>query len=157
MSTTRKTIEGLLKREINPEALERFVNDTTHHRPVDHDDAMEAAVLIVGLRMGVQAGDNMLHELKRLFQAPKLNKGRYDFRPGDASIDSEAFAIVVRHLRDPKKFTLKDAIDHFTWYVAPEASEDTIERWIEIIRPRAEDHLRWETDIKSAWGKSKNR
>ena len=34
MSTTRKTIEGLLKREINPEALERFVNDTTHH-PTD--------------------------------------------------------------------------------------------------------------------------
>jgi len=156
MSTTRKTLEGMLKREFDLEALERFVNDTINHSPVDHDDAMEAAVLIVALRMGVQAGDNMLSELRKLFRAPKLNKGHYDFRPADASISSDAFAIVVRHVRDPKKFPLETAVDHFTWYVASEADVKTIKRWIEIIRPRAEEHLRQEARLKSFFGVDKN-
>jgi hypothetical protein len=151
MSTTRKTIEMMLKREIDPEALERFVNDVTHRRPVDHDDAMEAAVLIVALRVGAQAGDNMTSEIRKLFRAPKLNKGKYDFRPADAAIDSPAFNIVIRHIRDKKKFPIEKAVEEFTWYVA-EADVKTIKGWIEIIEPRAKEHLRQEAELKSKYG-----
>jgi hypothetical protein len=160
MSETQKVIEALSVQtgvdEIDPAAIERFFLDTINGRSVDPADAMQAAVMLWAIRRGRRAGDNMNKELRALLGTKKINKGKFDFRPEQATMDSDAFAIVLRLLRD-ENFTEQDAVNEFGWYVAEDASPKTIDRWIKAIKPRAEKVVQLDQYIKSLKNGDKNR
>jgi hypothetical protein len=141
-SRTQGMIEWLVQNgyspEIDPKAIQRFIDTTFKQESTDQGDTAQAAVLLAALAEGTKTGDDMNVELRQILHLRKNSAGKFNFDPKKAYPGSLAYDIVNRHLCGEIKRV--EAVEEFVSKLFKHETDPpdsrTIERWIDVMKPR---------------------
>ena len=122
------------------EAVDRFIRNGIANKPVDEEDAYEAAVVLFALLEGLRSDDTTTELRKTLGINKQRELSDVVFRPADAIPGTWAWNIVVWLVRE--KITPDKSVDLFQRYVKKGCGERHIKRWVAEIRPKVETSLR---------------
>lgn len=146
-SRTQEVIKFLVENghspEIEPEAIDRFIDGTMKDEYVHHVDALQTAALLVGLINGVKAGDDMGVQLRQILKIRKDKKSR--FNPSTVHPESVIWAIMER--RERGEITTGDAIEEIKKQIP--ASKRQIQNWIKVMAPRVKDSVDTADSVKA--------
>ncbi|KAA9130323.1 hypothetical protein F3N42_13375 [Marinihelvus fidelis] len=161
-SRSQEMIKWMVENGYSPklerEAIERFIDGTLKEEVVRHEDALQVAVLLAALVQGTKAGDDMNVELRQILQLRKDSSGKFNFDPKTEYPGTLAYEIVKQHLRGEIKRV--EAVERFAMEVFGDKSDfpdtRTIERWIDVMKPRVGKDLERLDSALSSWEQLKN-
>ena len=139
--------------EIDPKAIQRFIDATFKQESTDQGDTAQAAVLLAALAEGTKTGDDMNVELRQILHLRKNSAGKFNFDPKKAYPGSLAYDIVNRHLCG--EITRVKAVNEFLSKIFKyeEKSPDarTVERWIDVMKPRVKKDIERLESVRLSW------
>jgi hypothetical protein len=129
--------------EIDPKAIQRFIDTTFKQESTDQGDTAQAAVLLAALAEGTKTGDDMNVELRQILHLRKNSAGKFNFDPKKAFPGSLAYDIVKQHVGG--EITRVKAVEKFVSEVFKHEEEPpdprTIERWIDAMKLRVKKDI----------------
>jgi hypothetical protein len=144
--------------EIDPKAIQRFIDTTFKQESTDQGDTAQAAVLLAALAEGTKTGDDMNVELRQILHLRKNSAGKFNFDPKKAYPGSLAYDIVNRHLCGEIKRV--EAVDEFVSKLFKHKKDPpdsrTIERWIDVMKPRVKKDIDRLKSVLLSWEKLKH-
>jgi len=121
--------------EIQPEAINRFIDGTLKDEYVRHEDALQVAALLVGLINGIKAGDDMGVQLRQILKLRKDKVSRFD--PMTVHPESEIWTIMKGYVRG--EITHGDAVEKIKQHKP--ASKRHIQGWMKVMKPKVKESL----------------
>lgn len=120
---------------VDPKAVMRFMINAIYRRPVDPSDMKHAAMLLFELMQGVEDGDNVGTQFRRLMKVRKLRANK--FNPATADRGSPAWGIVEQYVRGE----IRHAEAVYQFGELHPASTRQCEAWIQTMKPRVQQTM----------------
>jgi hypothetical protein len=123
-------------RDFDRKAIDRFISDAMNRRPIDGNDAMEIALLLLALTSGAAKNFNITATLRK---AMGMTRTRAHKLGSDAvRLGGVAWNIVERKVKG--EITRAEGIREFG-KLNDEVDVRTLERWFDALVPEVEEHL----------------